>query len=223
MSEYDPEEENKKTIKHKILLDTSAREKELQNKLEDALTEKGNLEAKIGIYATRAFEKLKDEARNLNIDQTIIDSIQDPKDLEKIVFARKNPEISPSTPENKGSGGSGHALLGPNYSEGINRASNPDMPNESGSVEQWEHYFEQKLIKTINDLKGRGLSGNEIAKRSVEQLAEWNLSVIKPKGLILKEKSNLRAKQEKALNRLVDKIFIHLQKQDEIRGKHSEW
>jgi len=223
MSGYDEEEENRKTVKHKIELSTSDRERELQDKLENALVGKGDAEAKMGIYAMREFSRLKNEAKSLGITSDVIDAIQDPEDLEKIVYARKNPDSIPATPENKNSGGSGFATLGRNYHEDGSQTVNPSMPNESASVEEWENFFEQKLIKQINDLRGRGLSGDEIARRSVEKLAEWNLSVIKPKGLILHEKSNLRKKQERALDNLTNKIFQTIQNQEKIKASRSEW
>lgn len=219
-AEDDEEFEEKKKkgakITHRIMLDDSEKVQKLRDALEIARRQSYTI-------AMRDFDKLKNEAKTLGITSDVISAIKDPSDLQKIVDAKKNPQNFAS-PEDKGSGGSGFATLGPNYSEGGSQISNPSMPNvETASVSEWENFFEQKLIAKINELKGRGLSGNEIAKRSVEQLAEWNLSIIKPKGLMLKEKSAVRARQEKALDNLTNKIFIHLQKQDKIKASYSEW
>jgi len=200
-------EGNKKKpkITHRIMLDDSEKVQKLRDELETARRQSY-------VIALRDFDKLKDEARSLGLEDSIINSITDPENLQKIVEEKRNPPNFAS-PENKGSGGSGTAFLPSNYREdtsGLRVVSRPD--EKQGSVEQWEHFYEQKLIAKINSLKAQNLSKKEISTQTIQTLNQWRETSYKNPALHRITGPVVQSNENKGVEKLAKKIWDFMMK-----------
>lgn len=198
----DPEEEKKKTpkITHRIMLDDSVKVKDLRDELEK--TKRQNY-----AIALKHLEKLKDEARSLGMSNEVISAIKDPENLQKLVDAKKSPQFA--TPENKGSGGSGTIPL----FQGQGVISRPDA--KQGSVEQWQDFYEQKLIAKINSLKSQNLDKEEISKETIKTLNTWREQTYKNPAFFRVAGPVTQTNQNKGVEKLAKKVWDFMLKNTE--------
>jgi len=171
--ENNDEEIRGKKIKHVIQVSTSERERELQDKLTEA-------ENRSYMIALKAFEKLKEEAQSLGIEPSVISALSDkPQDLQDLVDEKKQPITA--SPDSVGSGGKGSIPLRPqDVASERGYVPNRKPTTKDASIEEYQNYYEKKLIEDIQNLKTQGETGEDIMKKTLGILNQWETRAYQP-------------------------------------------